>query len=324
MTRLAPLLWIAGMLCVVALVVQTGAHETGAVLASAGWGIAAVAAFHLLPLVADALGWRALVTRNARPSVRGAAWNRWLGESVNGLLPVMQLGGELVRIRVATLAGIPVAMATATMIADVTLGTLSQILFSILGVALLLTRDATLTGPHILLGALVIFAVPVVLFITVQRAGPARLMMCLATRLVARQGIFDRWGGPEAFDAALAATYRARPTTIALWWRSVGWLAGTGEIWLIFYVLGHPISLLEATMYESLVQAVRSAAFFIPGGLGLQEGAFLTLAMTVGVGPELGLAAALVRRAREIGLGVPGLLALTLMEGRRVLLEDRS
>jgi len=46
--------------------------------------------------------------------------------------------------------------------------------------------------------------------------------------------------------------------------------------------------------------------------------------MTVGVGPELGLAAALVRRAREIGLGVPGLLALTLMEGRRVLLEDRS
>jgi uncharacterized membrane protein YbhN (UPF0104 family) len=163
--------------------------------------------------------------------------------------------------------------------------------------------------------------VPVVLFITVQRAGPARLM--IAGRGSSRAKTSST-GGWARYRCRLAATYRARPTTIALWWRSVGWLAGTGEIWLIFYVLGHPISLLEATMYESLVQAVRSAAFFIPGGLGLQEGAFLTLAMTVGVGPELGLAAALVRRAREIGLGVPGLLALTLMEGRRVLLEDRS
>ena len=63
---------------------------------------------------------------------------------------------------------------------------------------------------------------------------------------------------------------------------------------------------------ESLGQAIRGAAFAIPGALGVQEGGYLLLAPLVGLPPDAGLALSLAKRARELLLGLPGLLYLHL------------
>jgi hypothetical protein len=47
----------------------------------------------------------------------------------------------------------------------------------------------------------------------------------------------------------------------------------------------------------------------LPGALAAQEGAIVGAAALVGVPPAAALAAALVRRAREVAFALPGLVA---------------
>jgi hypothetical protein len=72
-------------------------------------------------------------------------------------------------------------------------------------------------------------------------------------------------------------------------------------------------------MLESLIQAVRSAAFFMPGALGVQEGGLILLGAVVGLGPEVALALSLIKRIRELAVGLPALLAWQMVEGRRLV-----
>jgi len=93
-----------------------------------------------------------------------------------------------------------------------------------------------------------------------------------------------------------------------------GWLVGTGEVWLALHFLGHPVGWLDALLLESIGQAIRGAAFAIPGSLGVQEGGYLLLAPLVGLPSEAALALSLAKRARELVLGVPGILYVHLSE----------
>ena len=72
-------------------------------------------------------------------------------------------------------------------------------------------------------------------------------------------------------------------------------------------------------MLESLIQAVRSAAFFMPGALGVQEGGLILLGAVVGLGPEVALALSLIKRIRELAVGLPALLAWQMIEGHRLV-----
>jgi glycosyltransferase 2 family protein len=76
------------------------------------------------------------------------------------------------------------------------------------------------------------------------------------------------------------------------------------------------MSLLEASLIESLVQGVRTAAFLIPGALGIQEGGFLIVGTLLFLPPEAALALALTRRVRELVFGIPGILAWQWFEIR--------
>ena len=65
---------------------------------------------------------------------------------------------------------------------------------------------------------------------------------------------------------------------------------------------------------ESLGQLMRSVGFVLPGGLGAQEGGIVAGGLILGVGPELALAVALIKRARELAYGVPGLVTWSLVD----------
>jgi uncharacterized membrane protein YbhN (UPF0104 family) len=88
-------------------------------------------------LAAEALGWRFLFDPDKRPSFRTLLWGRWIGESVDNLLPVAQLGGDLVRIRLFTKLGISGSLVAASLLTDLTLSLVTLIAFTFLGVVLL-------------------------------------------------------------------------------------------------------------------------------------------------------------------------------------------
>jgi hypothetical protein len=72
----------------------------------------------------------------------------------------------------------------------------------------------------------------------------------------------------------------------------------------------------EAVIVESLAQATRSAGFLLPGGLGAQESGMASGALMLGVGADLPLAVALLKRARELAYGVAGLIAWSFVDPR--------
>jgi len=104
-------------------------------------------------------------------------------------------------------------------------------------------------------------------------------------------------------------------------WGCVGlhipaWALGTIESWAVLNVLGVTVTPLQALVIESLGMAARSAGFAIPAALGVQEGGFVLAAAAVGVPVAPALALSLIKRAREVSVGLIG-IALWRWNARR-------
>jgi hypothetical protein len=69
---------------------------------------------------------------------------------------------------------------------------------------------------------------------------------------------------------------------------------------------------------ESAALAIRGAAFLVPGAVGVQEGGYILLGNFLGIPGEIALALSLIRRMRELALGVPALISWQLMETTRL------
>jgi putative membrane protein len=317
MRRLMALLGLAGLALATALVVREGAGAVLGAVFAAGWGLALVVLYDAVPLFVDAAAWRCLVPGDQRPSLARVMGARWIRQSVNQLLPVLQVGGDVVGARMLHLAGVGGADAGASVVVDLTLSVATQALFTLAGVALLLAlfESDGLIWP--VLGGTALLVAGLSGFVIAQRKGLFRFLARYLEK--ASGGMLAFVGSAEALDQAVRAIH-ARPRAL---WRNValqlvGWVLGVGETWLACWVLGHPIGLIEAFILQSLVRAVRSAAFPVPAGIGVQEGSLMLLAGIVGLSPETGLAVALVKRLRELAGGVPALIAWQVIEGGRL------
>ncbi len=199
--------------------------------------------------------------------------------------------------------------------------TVVQLIFALI-VALLTAHAAggsTSTLTIALLAVIGVIDAMIYGFYLAQRRGLFGRAMRLASGIAAKFSAKRDWSSlvtrAEAVDAAVHDLYRERSRVAASFGLSfVGWVVGTGEVWLALSLLGHPVGWTEALLLESLGQAIRGAAFAIPGSLGVQEGGYLLLAKMVGLPPETALALSLVKRARELLLGVPGIVYLHLVE----------
>jgi len=315
---------LAGLLLFTGVIAWQGAMEIGAALSVAGWGLLAVAAWHIVPLVLDALGWWVLIPAR-EPGFLRVLWARWIGESINGLLPVAQIGGDVAKVRLLTLQGHPGASIGASVVIDTTLGMVTQILFALLGVTLLLRHLGQHQLVPILLIGIGLAAANAVWFIYLQRKGLFAKLAKGLQKLTGGGEWLKLTGGAQALDRAINVIYN-RPGQVlhATFWRIAGWLAGAGEVWLALYFLGVPVSFEEAMLLEALGQAVRGAAFMIPGALGVQEGGYLLLGTLLGLSPDMSLALALAKRVRELVFGLPGLIAWQWAEGSELRARRRA
>jgi putative membrane protein len=321
MTRAAYLLLLGGVALFVAVLVSQGVPAVASALALAGWGLLLVAMFHVAPLVLDAAAIRVLFRRDAaRGSMRHALLARWVGESANSLMPAGQIGGPLLMARHLTQQGSSVHDAAAVIIVSTTLQTVAQILFALTG-ATLLGAQAGHPSEHALrttsLIASGVLAVQVAGFYLLQRRGLFSKIMRAGVRFAGKRD-WSRWvSHAQSIDLAVQATYgRAGPVAASFLLSLIGWLVGTGEVFLVLDLLNNPVSWVNALLLESLGQAIRGAAFAVPGALGVQEGGYLLLAPLVGLPPDMALALSLAKRAREIILGLPGLLYLRLSKSQ--------
>jgi len=308
---------LAGAVLFTSLIVYQGAGDVAAAVAGAGWGLLWVAMYRLVPLCAEAVAWQRLLKADHRLPLRTVVWARWVGQSINNLLPVMRVGGELVRARLLVRKGVAGAAAGASVVVDLTATVLTQIVFGMIGVGLLVLQLGASQAAMTLMVGIGLFGVLLAGFFVVQSRGLFGALARLLERMAGGRNWLALVGSADALDAAIVELYQdRRRVASASTWCMIGWLLGTGEAWLALRFLGHPVSLLDALMIESLGQAVRAVGFAVPGALGVQEGGFLLLASLLGMNPGTILALSLIKRVRELTLGIPGLAAWQWDEGR--------
>jgi len=317
-SRAAILLLSIGTALFIALLAWQGLGSVTGALAAAGWGLALVAAFHVVPLALDAGAIAVLFKKDERVDQRHALLARWSGEAVNSLLPAGQIGGPVAMTRQLAQRGMQMRDAAAAITVSTTLQAVAQIVFAVFGIVLF-SAYATNGAPRDLgIAALIatfVLGGLIALFYVAQRRGLFGRLLRIASKLFGKRDWSSLATRADAIDAAVKALYAERGRAAASFALSLaGWLVGTAEVWLALHFLGHPVSWVDALLLESIGQAIRGAAFAIPGSLGVQEGGYLLLAPLVGLPPEAALALSLAKRAREILLGLPGLLYLHFSE----------
>lgn len=317
MKRLSLLLGIAGLALATALVVGRGVGEVAGHLAAAGPALILVALARFVPLWLSAIGWRVLAPGAKRRSTLWFTWAVWVREAVNALLPVLRIGGEVVSVRMLAATGVSTAMAAAGLVVDITLSLLILTLFVASGLVVLALGGGGDTSLLINLTiGLVVSGAVIVAFAAVQRAG----LFGLAGKLLSFAGGDLHAvvaGGAARLDRATRRLWSRRDRVLrSLFWQSLSWLSGVGEMWVTLAVLGVDAGLREAFVLEALVLGVGNAAFVVPGALGVQEGGFLVIGAALGLSPEIAMAAALVRRSRDIVVYSPALILWASSEGR--------
>lgn len=309
---------LSGIGLFTALIVWYGSSDLAVGLITMGWGILLVSAFRFLLISFDMLSWRVLLHPDAKQSPGRLFWIRWVADSANTLLPVARIGGEFIRAYMLYRRKVAGAIAAASVMVDVTVGIFSQLIFSVVGVAAFfaIAGNGENTTLNLTLG-LALFSAGLLGFYVVQRAGFFAKLARLTEHMIGGQRWRNLSGATAKFDGAVDTLYRNnRSVALCCFWRIVGWVTGAGEVWLILFFLGHQVSLAEAFILESLGQAARSAGFMIPGGLGVQEGGLILIGSHLGLTPEIALSLSLAKRARELIVGVPCLVAWQVIEGR--------
>jgi putative membrane protein len=283
-----------------------------------GWGLAIIILWRFISLTVAGAAWRLLFTPGFRPNFGITVVARWVGESVNGLLPVAQVGGELARARLLFHAlkreGKPASGmdAAATVIVDMTLALVAQVLFALPGLWHLWQLNENAIAR--VAGGVVVSILPLVLLIAAQHQGAIKGGTALAARFGLARLMADE-SQEHPLWIRLSALYRRPPLALAVTaGHVVAWTFRAGETYIALRLMGQDIGLLDAVMIEGLLGAARTVGFLLPAGLGIQEGALLLLCGWAGVPGHVALALALVKRARELGVCVPGLVTWAVLE----------
>jgi len=259
-------------------------------------------AVHILQISAAAMAWR-LLFHAPRPGHAIMVQARWVRESLNGLLPLVGIGGGVLAGQaIAQRTGRPFAGVAAGATVDLLVESVTQLPFLLCGLMLFasLAPGVLTLGQAALLAAPLAAAAGFVLAIAQPRA--RTLCLRLADRFGRGAPLRRMAGALEVVNASPGALFGAAV------WHLLAWTLGALEVWVILQSMEIPVSLSQAYAIESLGMAARSLGFALPAGLGAQEAGLAAVAIGLGVPAEAAIAMAMLKRLREVAMSLPGLI----------------
>lgn len=318
MKRLSVVLALVGVLLGLTLIVHFGLDSVLGALRQIGFAeFLVLIAWQVVLFTILGLAWDVIVPPpvGRRPWV--LIWARMVRDASATCLPFSQVGGFVFGTRAAMLHGLKWPTATASMIVDVTAEFLAQIAFAALGLGILLLYAPT---SDIAIPALIgigLAAIGGIAFIVAQK-GAGAIFAGLGRRIAGRR--FDNAAERMALlRAELSLIHGHAPRLVACFLlHLLGWI-GTGFAgWLTLRMLDVPIGFDQALAIEALLAALAAMAFLVPVNAGVQEAGYVGLGALFGVPPETAIAVSLIRRARDLVVGIPILLVWQLVEVRRL------
>jgi len=316
---------LAGLLILTLLVVWGGVAEILRLLLASGWSLLWLPVVWFPTSLVTVLGWRPLFIPPRIPPFWHLYTAMWIGRSINVLLPVATIGGEIAKARLIVLWGANAKEAGASVVLDKTIQAVSIIMWGMIGIVLLsqMSVDHAIVWPAIIGSSLL--GLGLAGFIVVQHAGMFKGLSSFLSRFVPLIDWDSITHHAHETDHIVRGLYRDRSRiAMAVWWRVFSLALETVEIWLACYLLNFPISIMEAILLRSMISLLNSILFFIPNAYGIQEGGFVLVGALIGMSPELALAVSLATRLRELIIDLPGLLAWQYVEGRHFFTRKRA
>jgi putative membrane protein len=318
MKRLPYILALAGVLIALLLVAWFGFGNVAAAVSRIGWPeFGLILGWQLVLFVILGLAWDVIMPARyaRRPWVQ--VWGRMVRDASANCLPFSQVGGFVFGVRAVTLQGVEWHTATASTVVDVTAEFLAQIAFAGIGLAILLARAPASSLAVPLEVGLALAVMACFAFVWLQQ-GAAPIFARISRRIAGRW-FADAQERVAVLQAELGLIY-GHTTRLVLGFlvHLIGWL-GTGVAgWIGYHALGVPIDFDDALAIEALLAAATAVAFLVPVNAGVQEAGYAGLGAIFGVPPELSLGVSIIRRARDLTVGVPILLLWQYLEMRHL------
>ena len=316
--RLIAVAGALGLMLLVGITLHFGWRDIVEAVHQVGFGVGLVVVARIVAIAMVGCAWWFLVLGPAQVAPQICMLLRWMRESINTLLPVAQVGGEIVGARLLTFWGVSGGRAGASLVVDMFVQVATQLAFTIAGLAILIVIDGDQEIVRYVAIGLLILIPGVFGFFIAQRFGAFDWLERQLMRLAEN----EKWaalGQVADLHVNIQEIYKRRARLAACVGLHMGtWFFGAIEVWIVLHFLGYPVSVAEALVIESLGQAVRGAAFAVPGGLGVQEGGFIALCAVFGLPPHVAIAMSLVKRVPELLLGLPGLAVWHRLETREL------
>ena len=309
-----------GVCLLAAAVIGSKVEEVLQAIGEVGWGALLVCIFAIPVVILGSEGWRKLFPRDQRPSFGRNLLATCVGLAVNTLIPLASASGEAAKIALFSYWGRRPQETLPTIMVDRAMQAVSMLFWGLTGIltlAAVAPHDA-IVGPALAASALMSMGIGA--FMAIQINGGFAFLARYAGKLIKqeekREGLAE---DAAEMDEAVRSIYRRRGAlAVSSTYHLAKKAVLVGEVMLISHLIGHPLEFDEALMIRAIVDAIRMVAFFVPGGIGVQEGAFVALGAIFGGDPSDMVAISLVTRIREILPSVPFLIYFQIMNARYI------
>jgi putative membrane protein len=301
------------------LATYAGLGAISSALDDVGWlGLAWVCMLQLGSLILCAAAWKLVAQRTSFLSCLTA---RWIRDGVSNLAGIIPIAGEVAGARALSLLGATASVAAASTVVDVALESLSQAIYTIIGLSPLLSLVDRGEATHWFVVIAVAIAPIFAVFILTRRPGPLKAMESIVVRIAGMLGLAKAGSDLNLAHKVSDLYERRRHIWLATLLHIAAWFMGAVQVWAAAQAIDRPLSPGEALALESLAYAARGAFFFVPWGAGIQEGAFVLVGAVLGVDAAYAIALSFILRARDILIGMPAIVAWYFAEGRQQWLK---
>ena len=198
--------WLVGLAALIAIATWSGWDAVGHAVVTVGWGILLVVLVRVVTVSVAGTGWWLLFPLKMRPRLKTCIALRFIREAANVLLPLAQIGGDLIGAGLLTLYAVPGPLAAASVIVDVLLQAATQFLFALIGLLVLIGLGGDMAVAWVAALGLGLAGAALVGFYLVQRRGGQRILHFVIDRFTGDR----KWRALATVDAVyhnLAAIY---------------------------------------------------------------------------------------------------------------------
>ena len=275
---------------------------------------------HVLTLYFDALSWYVLVGHKKL----GIAWAfliTWISQAAGKFFPTGNITGEFVRAYLGIRRGLTTVQSSSTVFADIVIATYALVIISIFSFFIIISNNLnffSIENSFFFYASLLLFFVSCfIIFFLIRKRFirfflkkiPKFFKFTLKKKIVITLLKIDFY--------LFRLSKEKNKVLKALVLRLIGWLSGAFEIYVFLWIIGIEANYLDLVILESFTSLIKAFAFFIPGGLGVQELAFVMIGEFIGLSGPISFSIAIGRRIREILVGVPAVAFWMILFNRK-------